>query len=733
VLFVATEFAHAQTPAPSGSARSLTQTLVSLGAQYEAARPAARARLANRMVTVAATRPQALLSLMESDPGEVLGVALRANVRAGLPTAVQAYLEREIVLEGVLLVLHEDSPGVGRYRHFLDASRARYSLHFANRPTHLLTGSTIRVRGVQAGTTLALATDGTAVQTVTPAPVPNTFGEQRTLVILVNFQDNPSESYALADARSVVFGTTSDFFLENSYQQTWLTGDVVGWYTIPLDSTMCDSGSIATYAEAAASAAGVNLSIYTHRVYAFPPNAACAFGGAATVGGNPSRAWINGPGNMSLGTVGHELGHNLGLLHSHALTCDGTTMVGTCTTLEYGDGLDIMGWSASGHFNAFQKERLGWLGFGASPPLTTVTASGTYSLAPYELAGTSPKALKLLKRTDPTTGAREWYYVELRRAIGFDSYLATVGGPYQLLSSNILNGVEVRWGSESSGDSSRLLDMTPGSVDPYTGIVDLYPNDPALTVGGSFSDPDAGVTLTVASVDGSGASVTVTLTAPTCVRGNPTVAVSPSPGPAVPAATAVTYTVSVTNNDGAGCATSSFSLQTMMLLTGWTAAFGAPTLTLSPGTSASTTLTVTSPASVTGTSYTFPVIVTNNANTSYAATGSAVYVIGSTVTGSTLSVSVSTDKPSYTSGETVSITARASSGGTPASNASVTFTMTKSNGTAVSQTASTDSTGSAVVKFRLKRSDPVGAYKARADARKTPLSGSDATSFTVVK
>jgi M6 family metalloprotease-like protein len=559
--------------------------------------------------------------------------------------------------------------------------------------------------------------------------VPNTFGAQKTLVMLVNFQDNPTQPYTLDYARSVVFGTTSNFYLENSYQQAWLTGDVFGWYTVPLASTTCDSGGIATYAEAAATAAGVNLSAYTHRVYAFP-NAACAFGGAATVGGNPSRAWINGSGNMSLGTVGHELGHNLGLLHSHSFFCDGTTMTGTCTTLEYGDGLDIMGWSNSGHFNAFQKERLGWLNYGVSPPITTVTASGSYAVAPYEAADTNPKALKLLKHTDPTTGAREWYYVELRRAIGFDSYLATVGGPYQVLSSNILNGVEIRWGSESSSDSSRLLDMTPGSVDPYTGTVDLYTNDPALTVGNSFSDPDAGVTLTVASVDGSAAVVSVTLTTPTCTRANPTVAVSPSPGPGVPAGTAVTYTVSVTNNDGAGCGTSSFSLQTMML-PGWTAAFAASALTLSSGTSTSTTFTVTSPPSVTGTSYTLPVVVTNSASASYQATSSAVYVIGSTVVGSTLNVAVSTDKPSYTGNQIVSVTARASSGGSPVANAAVTFTITKSDGGLVSQTATTDSTGSAVVKYRLQKSDPRGAYKARADATKTPLSGSAVTSFTV--
>jgi hypothetical protein len=60
-------------------------------------------------------------------------------------------------------------------------------------------------------------------------PLPNTLGAQSTVIILVNFQDNPTyQPYTVADAQSVVFGAGSSFLLENSYQQTRLTGDVVG-------------------------------------------------------------------------------------------------------------------------------------------------------------------------------------------------------------------------------------------------------------------------------------------------------------------------------------------------------------------------------------------------------------------------------------------------------------------------------------------------------------------------
>src|SRR6266581_1969402 len=76
------------------------------------------------------------------------------------------------------------------------------------------------------------------------------------IVILVNFQDKPTEQpWTLDEVRSFVFGTVSNFYLENSYRQTWLSGDAVGYYTIPLDSTytiqldgggaVCDTRGIA--------------------------------------------------------------------------------------------------------------------------------------------------------------------------------------------------------------------------------------------------------------------------------------------------------------------------------------------------------------------------------------------------------------------------------------------------------------------------------------------------------
>jgi MG2 domain/Gametolysin peptidase M11 len=454
-------------------------------------------------------------------------------------------------LEGTLEILHDDTRAGARFEYFIHTNNGRYALHFRGKPpTNLLTGARIRAKGLLTGNTLDLAPNSSDVQTVTSAPSLNPLGEQRTLLILVNFSDAPTQPYTPDVARSVMFNTTSRFYLENSFQQTWFTGDVVGWFTIAATSTVCDTFAITTQAEAAASAAGINVAAYPRRVYAFPQNDACLFWGKSTIGGNPSRAWING--DFELGVTAHELGHGFGLWHSHAMDCDTAAVGATCTTYEYGDNVDIMGGSSRyAHFNAFQKENLGWLNAGASPPMTTVTASGTYTLEAYELAGSGPKALKILKSVDPTTGERTWYYVESRQAIGFDAGLATDGF---LLPTNTLNGLLIRSGNYSQG--SFLLDMTPASQSSY-----LDWSDPALPVGQTFTDPAAGVSVTADWVTATQASVTVQLAGGSTPTGPALVSVATDRSSYTPGQTvAMTATVKTSNGSPVAKASVTFAV-----------------------------------------------------------------------------------------------------------------------------------------------------------------------------
>jgi hypothetical protein len=472
----------------------------------------------------------------------LLMVAGTSGARAQEGTApARSSIQWQTEVEGEFQVIHQDFKYTGRYLYYLKTAQELVPLHFGkNPPTHLLTGARVRIRGTrQSDGSIILASGNsnnvTNTSTTIPltGPLPNTFGAQSILVILVNFQDSASQPYTVADAQSMFFDNANSFFLENSYRQTSITGNVVGWYTIPESATTCDISQIATDAQNAAIAAGVNLSNYTRYVYAFPWNAACGFAGASNVGGNPSQSWING-NSLDLHTIDHELGHAFGLWHSHLLDCGtGATIGSNCTVNEYGDIVDTMGayQPASPHYNGFQKERLGWLNYGASPSITMVQTSGTYVINAYELAGSGPSALKILKSTDPTSGAKTWYYIEARQAIGFDAFL-TNGTCEPCWDETVTNGVLVHIGTDGNDSSGDLLDMTP-ATQTYA-----WWFDPSLVAGQSFQDPAAGVTITTDWVTSTQAAVDVQFAGAVTVATSQT---SYNPGQTVSTTATATY------------------------------------------------------------------------------------------------------------------------------------------------------------------------------------------------
>src|SRR5262245_38908930 len=351
--------------ARDGVLEALTQRLVDRGLGSDERR------------AVAMARRDRLAELIERNPAVVLKRALSASTRAALAADVQPLIERRETHDGTLQVLHADNPGGdGRYLYNLETSTGeRLSLHFAERAPAVLSGARVQVSGVQVQQALALG--GTADVTLLSAPsLPNTFGAHRVLVIRLEFSNaRGATTQTLSQAQDVAFGSgiasASEFFREGSYGQTWLTGDVVGPVVIPLANTGCDYTLIATLARTAVSTLGIVLGQYAHLVYAFP-GAACDWGGLGSVGGSPGEVWVNG--SVDAHILSHELGHNFGLYHSHALECGTVAIGGSCSNVEYGDRYDTMGLGYTYHFNAVQKDRLGWLGYGASPPITTVSS-----------------------------------------------------------------------------------------------------------------------------------------------------------------------------------------------------------------------------------------------------------------------------------------------------------------------------------------------------------------------
>ena len=595
-------------PASAHLAEELTVELVQAKAAYARADRRDRPKRLAALESIARERRDLLALLIESNPGEVLRLAMPKNMQMAFPASTRRFFETEVSEEGVLSVFHVDMEGEkyggDRYEYFLATASGERQLHFAKNPTRLLTDSKIRVKGIRLGSDIALASGGSGSVITIQAALPNTLGVQKTLLILVNFSDAPTlQPFTPAQGAAVVFGEMNNYDFEVSYQQTTSVGDVTPWYTLPMTSAGCDPTTLANQAQAAATAGGFVLSNYKRYIFAFPSNG-CGWWGLGTVGGNPSKSWIFANRGFVLPVVMHEMGHNLGLYHSHSLDC-GAAVVGStgCTTAEYGDALDVMGGTPtvgfagnrpSAHFNSFQKERLGWLNSGISPPLTTVqNNSGQFSIANLEAPrNNTSRALKIANQL-PTCNLppTEWYYVEKREAVGFDSFLAE-------LPNSVSSGVIVHRVTEGDADSSYLLDMTPATSS--------WP-DVQLNAGSTFTDPATGLSIQPASVGTGFANVNITYAAPSCAT-PPRVSLSPVATQWRAPGETIDYVLTVTNTDGCQCAATAYDV-IATVPGGWSSGTG-QTPAIAPGGNAQVNIGITTYASAIPGFYDIPVVAT---------------------------------------------------------------------------------------------------------------------------
>lgn len=610
-------------------AKQQTRALAKALADYRAAGQSDKTQSLNQLLSLAAQRQALMAELVKSDPKGVLSMILTAKEREELPDDAQAFLEEQQELDGELEVFYEDyaDHSKSRMRQILKTEHGRIEIHSANNSqSHKMqSGMKVRAKGWRFKSSdnrseslvldneqdsLNILADGTTTTSTTDftnAEATKTLGEQRTLVMLVNFQDNTQQPWTTEETRELVFGTVNDFYKENSGNQVWLTGDVLGYYTLPISST-CDTWSIHTNAQQAAENEGYDTSAYTRVVYIFPENTSCGWTGKGTVGGEPSKAYING--SLSLRTVGHELGHNFGLHHAKDLDCGADIIGDRCASAEYGDALDIMGMSGiTGHFNVFSKEQLGWLSSNTGD-IVTVETEGTYQLEPYESNhGSAAKGLKIRRGTDEITGQPTWYYIEYRQPIGFDSFIEGKSG--------ITDGVTFHLATEGNIQSNLLLDMIPDS-----GLRDL--DDSSLLAGSSYTDSEAGVTITTEWANSTGASVHVSFSEQTCTQSNPTVTVSSSSASGGIAGSTVSYNLMVKNNDGNGCPASDFNVSANVPA-GWVA--NDATLSIAPGSSDTVTLSITSSDTAAAGSYSLAIEAISSADNNYRGQVTANYTV----------------------------------------------------------------------------------------------------------
>ncbi|MDF4888020.1 Ig-like domain-containing protein [Vibrio parahaemolyticus] len=459
----------------------------------------------------------------------------------------------------------------------------------------------------------------------------SSIGRQDTLVMLLNFKENPNDQPITSEeAHALVFGEVNDFYQENSYGKTWLSGQVAGWYTLPVSNQVCDYPSVQAEADKMARADGVVLEDYQRIIYIMTQSG-CAGGGSATTGKTfPSRAYIDG--TLSARVIAHEFGHNLGLSHAKALDCGDASVSNNCSVIEYGDSYDVMGTPDMGYINTYYKERMGWLNDAESPNILTATQDGLYEIAEYETQDiTQNIALKIPRGVNPNTGLKEWFYVEYRQAMGYDQFLDDRS--YMLFRGDVTDGVIVRL-VEEGAEESYILHMKPNS--DYSQVYGRKDwKDTALPVGDSFTDPVSGLTINLASAANGFAGVNVSfggsVTPSVCEMSAPSVSVKATSDTQVNAGDTVEYQLTVTNTANDVCGTIRFDVSAQ-LESGWQAS--SQSISLVSGESSVATIAVTSALSATSGDYPVTFNVVNTKDEAYNVATQATYAVAEQQTGS---------------------------------------------------------------------------------------------------
>jgi hypothetical protein len=176
----------------------------------------------------------------------------------------------------------------------------------------------------------------------------------------------------------------------------------------------------------------------------------------------------------NLGSLTHELVHHLGPGEANSMVCDPTQ----CRFVPYGDVFDIMGSLSGGHPNPSTKRSLKWLDAPGLPMTQRVTASGRYTIEPYETATGGVKALVLTPGVDIRRGTFSELFISARGGtnVGLhtccsllhDLDLSSTAIDYQINigQSVIFGGVQITTVSASSTGAVIDVNFTPSAPPP---------------------------------------------------------------------------------------------------------------------------------------------------------------------------------------------------------------------------------------------------------------------------
>ncbi len=366
-----------------------------------------------------------------------------------------------------------------------------------------------------------------------PERVPGKMSVWNALFILVDFSDKPAtgnydqpqwESLLLSEGTHAT-GSLKDFYLENSYGDFIIQGEVAGWYRMPQPlSYYCNNDGVPDTADdhgfgpgpnnarqlyidaVAAADADVDFSQYTNGGTGVRAVFIIHAGPGAETTGDASDIWshfssgvaptndgvnctsytfqpeLQGGGQATMGVFAHEFGHSQGGLPDLYDIDDSSSGLGRWSAMAAGSWNN--GGRSPAHFDGWSKRAMGLVDY----TNVTVDTMG-WTLAP---ATSTPSVLRV---QTPSHAPGEFLVVENRRRTGFDTFLPSEGLlVYHVDANQNGNNLET-CGPGPSHPKVRLI-QADGLCDLENSVGfgdsgDPYPGSTGNTVLGTMTVPDA--------------------------------------------------------------------------------------------------------------------------------------------------------------------------------------------------------------------------------------------------